>query len=249
MTRSPLARPPVIAVVSGLAIIAAVLFLAWLAEDSRPNDPAPVVVCIDSTVSTDEVRGSYLPDLEVLARRVAGRQGRFYAAACGANATGSVNWPVHKHFVTKGNYSGARIDEQIDNQVNGVVEGSEKSEGLEDLIATSSTLDGTPLGEMLGVAARQCAHIGLDCTIYLFTDGEWADKLLRVRDGVSADEEEAYVDAYVPRLEGLAGTEVNFIGVGYGTNVGEVHLGEARDVAAALVEGAGGEMGDWTVRL
>lgn len=242
-------RPPVIAVVSGLAIVAAVLFFAWLAEDSRPSDPAPVVVCIDSTVSTDEVRGSYLPDLEVLARQVAARQGRFYAAACGANATGSVNWPVHRHFVTKGKYNEARTDEQVANQVKGVVEGSEKTEGLEDLITTSSTLDGTPLGEMLAVAARQCAHIGLDCTIYLFTDGEWADNLLRVRDGVSAAEEARYLDEYVPRLEGLAGTEVNFVGVGYGTSLGEVHLGEARDVAAALVEGAGGEVGDWTVRL
>lgn len=244
-----MARSPLIAVAVAVAVVVAVAVLAGLGEESPPSDPAPAIVCIDSTVSTDEVRGSYLPDLEVLARRVAGRQGRFYAAACGANATGSVNWPVRKHFVTKGDYNEDRVREQIANQVKNMIEGSEKREGLEDLIGVSSTLQGTPLGEMLAVAARQCAHVGPDCTIYLFTDGEWADNLLRVRDGVSDSEEEAYLDAYVSRLEGLAGTEVNFVGVGYGTSLGEVHLGEARDVAAALVEGAGGEMGDWTVRL
>jgi hypothetical protein len=244
-----MARRPAIAVLVGVGLVVAVAFLAGFAEDDPPGDTAPVVVCIDSTVSTDEVRGSYLPDLEALARQVAARQGRFYAAACGANATGSVNWPVHEHFVTRGDYSDGPLREQVTNQVKGIVEGSGDSEGLEDLIATSSTLEGTPLGEMLAVTARQCAHVGPECLVYIFTDGEWADRLLRVRDGVSHSEEAAYVDAYASRLEGLAEAKVNFIGVGYGTNLGEVRLSQARDVAAALVETADGEMGDWTVRL
>jgi hypothetical protein len=129
-----------------------------------------------------------------------------------------------------------------------VMLGTTSSEGIKDLLQVQSH-DGTPIGEMLAVTARQCEQAGGDCAIYIFTDGEWADKLLRVSDGISKEEREDYLDVYVDRLSGLSGSTVNFVGVGLGTRMGEVHLDEAHQIVSELVEKSGGTMGFWTTRL
>lgn len=239
--------------VGGAAIVCVVLVTALLgfANESSPSDAEPVIVCVDSTVSTEGVRTGYLSDLEAVARQAAIRQARLYAAACGANATGTVGWPVERKFESSYEVGSEKAEEQAGNEAKEVTKGNEAKEekGLEDLVETSSTRNGTPLGEMLAVAARQCGQAGGDCIVYLFTDGEWADGELKVSDGVTREERKGFLDTYVPKLTGFAGSEVNFIGVGLGTKIGEVHLNEAREVAAELVQGAGAEMGSWATRL
>lgn len=240
-------KPQAFVIGGAVASLAVVVLLLGLAEGSPPNNGRPVIVCVDSTVSTDGVRASYRPDLKTVIRRAALHQARFYAASCGANATGSVDWPIHRTFTSS--FGGDLAREQADHQVNVTVKGSKHSEGLDELLATSSKQPGTPLGEMLAVVARQCEQVGGNCSIYLFTDGEWAGKHLKVSDGVSETERRDYLKTYVPQLTDLSGSQVNFVGVGYGTSMGEVRLGEAREIAAELVQGAGGEMGIWTTRL
>jgi hypothetical protein len=233
-----------VAVVAGVALVAALL---GFAEDEKVEG-RPAIVCIDSTVSTNGVRSSYLPDLSRVAQGAAEHQANFYAAPCGANATGSVDWPVRRKF--KSNYSNAeQAAEQAKHQAKEVIDGAKGREGLRDLLKVRSKLEGTPLGEMLAVLARQCAQVGGECSIYLFTDGEWADKGLKVGDGIDSTERSQYLDAYISKLTGLAGSTVNFVGVGYGTTIGEVHLAEARQLAGLLVKEAGGTMGAWTTRL
>jgi len=240
-------KPQVLVAAGVVAVLALVVVLLGFGEHSETSSAEPVVICIDSTVSTNGVRASYLPDLAAVARRAAVHQARFYAAACGANATGTVDWPVRKKF--SGSYTGDLAREQADHQAEEVIKGDEKHEGLEDLTRTSSKMKGTPLGEMLAVLARQCGQAGGECTIYLFTDGEWADKLVKVSDGVTEVEKGRYIETYARRLGTLAGSQVNFIGVGHGTKMGEVHLAEAKALAAALIQAAGGEMGSWSTRL
>lgn len=229
-------------VVAGVAVAVAVMFvLLGIASGGPKPSASPVLVCVDSTASTDGVRESYGDDLEAVAGTAAEQRARFYAAPCGANATGSVNWPVKTEFGSS--LSGVLGDEQVENQLRSL------TGRLDELTQTTSTQQGTPFGEMLAVAARQCQYLGGGCTIYMFTDGEWADGLLRVGDGVSEGEQAAYLDAYRSRVGDLDGTEVNFVGVGFGTHIGEVRLAEARAVAEALVFAASGEMGTWTVSL
>lgn len=234
-----------LAVVVGMALVAALLGFA----EGTKSEGRPVIVCIDSTVSTNGVRSSYLPDLRRVVQGAAEHETHFYAAPCGANATGSVDWPVRTKF--KSSYSNpAQAAEQAKHQADEVIDGGEKGqEGLRDLLQVRSKLEGTPLGEMLAVLARQCSQAGGDCSVYLFTDGEWADKDLKVSDGIDETERNEYLGAYLSKLTGLAGSTVNFVGVGYGTTIGEVHLAEARELAALLVKEGGGKMGAWTTRL
>lgn len=238
MTRRRLLWFGVIAA-GGLAVV------VMLGFDNPSREPAAVVACVDSTKSTDDVRGTYLPDLESVARSAAEVQAHFYAADCGPNAAGTVRWPVDKQFESTLDYHGVLAKRYANKQVGS----SRFAASLQGLTEEGSGGQGTPIGEMLGVAARQCNQAGGDCDIYIFTDGEWADGLIKVSDGVSRAEEERYVEAYAPRLGDLAGSQVNFVGVGFGTEMGEIRLGEAEDVAAALVQAAGGRMGIWATRL
>jgi len=235
----------------GLAalVVAVVVFL----PDDEPSPPEPrskpILVCIDSTKSTDDVRGKYRVDLESLVRRSASHQDHFLAAACGANATGEVDWPVSRWFRegrSEGDFPQQELDRQIEVVING--EDEQEKEGIVDLLERESK-ESTPIGEMLAVTGRQCAQVGGDCEIYLFTDGEWADGLLRVKTGISEEERERYLDTYDSELEGLSGTTVNFIGVGLKTEMGELRLAEAKSIAEDLVRQAGGTMGNWTARL
>lgn len=202
-----------------------------------------MLVCIDSSASADPVRESYLLDLKKIVFQAAHRRADFFAANCGINATGNVNWPVRKRFdsVLRGEAI-ARVE--LYRQAEEVF-----YSGLKKLVETRPQARGVPLGEVLAVMARQCGQEGGNCTMYLFTDGEWSDDSLRVRDGVSDSEQQSYLKAYLPQLRDLAGSQVNFVGVGYGTSMGEMHLAEARQLASELVEGAGGEMGAWTTRF
>lgn len=225
-------------------VVLAIVFLPQ--EDDKAREPRsqPILVCIDSTESTDDVRDKYQVDLEKVVRQAAFHQDHLLAAACGANATGEVDWPVGRFF--RATYSEDFANQELEKQADIVIDGNEEKEGIVDLLEIDSK-ETTPMGEMLAVTARQCDGGG--CQIYFFTDGEWADDLLRVKDGVSDEERERYVDAYADRLEGLEGSTVHFIGVGLGTVIGEVALDEAKSVAKELVEEAGGEMGYWKTRL
>jgi hypothetical protein len=234
------------AVVLALAILAVIVFLPGSEPAAkRPAHSQEVLVCIDSTESTDDVRDKYQVDLEKVARQAAFRQDHLLAAACGANATGEVDWPVGRWFTTT--YSSDRFArEELESQAETVIEGNDEKEGIVDLLEIESK-ETTPIGEMLAVTARQCD--GDDCQIYLFTDGEWADHILRVKEGISDTEKKDYIKTYGDKLGGLEGSTVNFIGVGLGTKIGEVALEEAKLVAMELVEGGGGEMGRWKTRL
>jgi hypothetical protein len=167
------------------------------------------------------------------------------AAACGANATGEVDWPVGRWF--RATHSSDRFaKEELEKQAEIVIEGNDEKEGIVDLLDVDSK-ETTPMGEMLAVTANQCNGDG--CQIYFFTDGEWADRLLRVKGGISGSERKRYIETYLDSLDGLKDSTVNFIGVGIGTEIGAVALGEARLVAMELVEDAGGKMGLWKARL
>ena len=246
LSRSGMGKPQAITLAVVLIALALMLLLIGNGSDGGPHS-GPVLICIDSTVSTDDVRGKYEQDIKEVVRRAALHQAHFYAAACGANATGEVDWPVSRRF--EGTYSGKSLnEEQLEHKAEQVMFGTSKSEGIKDLLEVESH-DGTPIGEMLAVTGRQCEQAGGDCAIYLFTDGEWADELLRVRDGISEGERKGYLDVYVDRLSGLSGSTVNFVGVGLGTQIGEVRLDEAHTIVTELVEKAGGTVGFWTTRL
>ncbi|HEX6455333.1 MAG TPA: hypothetical protein VF009_02295 [Solirubrobacterales bacterium] len=234
-------------------VVGAVLLFLYLSggeeeAPAAPSDSRPVLVCVDSTLSTDGVREKYESDLEKVVRRSAMRQDTLYAAACGANATGEVDWPIQKTF--RKNYSDERFGrEELEQQAAEVIEGNGSEEGVVDLLDSRSH-EGTPIGEMLAVTARQCAQARGSCEIYVFTDGEWADSLLRIRGGISDTERRNYLREYDrKKLAGLGGSTVNFIGVGLGTEIGELRLDEARELAKELVEQAGGTMGSWSTRL
>jgi hypothetical protein len=235
MSRSP--------VTIAAVLLSALVLSACGGGDHAQSDAASRIVCVDSTFSTDAVRARYLPGIEEVAREAANAHAPFYAAACGANATGTVDWPVHKVFASRAIYSGELAAQYADSQVKKIIP------RLKRLVETSSPQPGTPLGQMLAVAARQCAAVGGGCSVFVFTDGGWADRLLRVRDGVTAAEQRRYVAAYAPRLRGLAGASVYFVGVGFGTSLGEARLHDAQRVATALVQKAGGQVKSWNVRL
>jgi hypothetical protein len=243
-------KPQIASVALAAIVVAAIVFLPGGSTVADPPQAQPVLVCIDSTVSTDDVRAKYQVDAESIVRQAARNQNHLYAAACGANATGNVDWPVEERFRTT--YSSEILSKQeLNHQVREVINGPEEDaqeQGIVDLLAVVSK-ETTPIAEMLAVTARQCEQAGGECQIYMFTDGEWADGLMRIKDGVSRHERRRYLQVYVPRLRGFAGSTVNFVGVGLGTEVGEVRLDEARSVASELVEQAGGRMGHWTTRL
>jgi len=233
------------AVVLALAVLAAIVFLPGSEPAAeRPAHSQQVLVCIDSTESTDDVRDKYQMDLEKVVRQAAFRQDHLLAAACGANATGEVYWPVGRWF--RATYSNDRFaKEELERQAEIVIDGNDEKEGIIDLLDIDSK-ETTPVGEMLAVTARQCDGDG--CQVYFFTDGEWADHLLRVKGGISRSERKRY-RIYADKLGGLDGSTVNFIGVGLGTEIGEVALDEAKSVAGELIEGASGEIGYWKTRL
>lgn len=230
------------------AIVIAVIGMVAVSGGETKPDPGKietVLVCIDSTESTDDVRDKYEVDIEKVVRQTAFHQDHFLAAACGANAIGEVDWPVSKWF--RANRSSERFAKQeLESQADEVMQGTDEKQGIVDLLEVESK-ETTPMGEMLAVTAQQCDGEG--CQIYYFTDGEWADHLLRVKEGVSDREREAYIETYGQRLGGLDGSTVHFIGVGLKTNIGAVALDEAKEVAAELLEEAGAEMGRWKARL
>lgn len=212
----------------------------------RPANSRPVLVCIDSTESTDDVRDEYLADLEKVVRQAALHQDHFLAAACGANATGEVNWSVSRWFRALSSKE-RTAKEELEYQAEVVIEGNEERKGIVNLLDVESK-ESTPIGEMLAVTARQCD--GKGCVIYFFTDGEWADGLLHIKDKVSDEERRNYLETYdAEKLGGLDGSIVHFYGVGLKTKIGELRLNEAKSIAEELIEESGGEMGDWRARL
>jgi hypothetical protein len=223
-------------------VLLGAIAVAVFAKEPPEHRGKPVIVCVDSTVSTDGVRDSYRADLEDVTGAAVRRIAHLYAAACGANATGEVNWTVDRQF-PKNPYGESYLHLHVNEEMEGL------QRPLDEILATDSKRDGTPLGEMLAVEARQCQQAGGDCAIYLFTDGEWADGILHLpREGISKEQTAAYLDAHESQLGDLRGSVVNFIGVGHGTKIGEARLNEAREIAEALVTAAHAEMGDWAVR-
>lgn len=208
--------------------------------DLSPSRGA-VIVCIDSSGSTSAARASYLSDLKNVVLQAALRRQRLYVADCGPNATGEVNWPVQRKFGT---------DHEAPARTIAYLEAEEVfNRGVRGLVEAAPEARGMSLGEVLGVMALQCGQAGGSCTLYLFTDAEWSDGQIQLRDGLSEAERRNYLKTHLPQLRDLDGSQVNFVGVGLGTSIGGVRLGEAREIASQLVEGAGGEMGAWTARL
>jgi hypothetical protein len=237
----------ILAVVLALIVAGALVVLpGGESPAKRPTNSRPVLVCIDSTESTDDVRDEYLADLEKVVRQAAFHQDDFRAAACGANATGEVNWSVSRYFrALSSKEQTAR--QELEYQAGVVIEGNEEKRGIVELLDVESR-ETTPIGEMLAVTARQCDGEG--CQIYFFTDGEWADDLLHIKDGVSDGERRLYLSTYdSEKLNELDGSTVNFYGVGLKTEIGELRLNEAKSIAEELVEEGGGKMGDWRARL
>ena len=200
-----------------------------------------VIVCVDSTESTQNVRSGYGHDMDVATWDAADHHARLYAAACGDHPGGSVDWPVQLAFKDK-DYSGPLEESYLTRLV------AEAHPKLTPLTEASSS-EGTPLGELLAVEAGQCKAVGGQCSIYLFTDGEWADSMLKVKGGVTSSEKNAYIAYYGSQMEGLADAQVHFIGVGLGTDLTTKEDEEADDVATALVEAGGGEVADWAASL
>ncbi len=82
----------------GIAVVAGVVALAVTHLDLFQADSEAVIVCVDSSASTNHVRVSYLPDLFKVAHQAATQSEDFYADDCGVNATGRVDWAVRKKF-------------------------------------------------------------------------------------------------------------------------------------------------------
>lgn len=231
-----------------VASVALVFLLAVGVAIATRADSAPsrdvVIVCIDSSASTADAREAYLADLKGLLLRAAFAEKRFYAADCGANVTGEVSWPVRRQFGGGEDYDSALARMMATREAEEVFFG-----GIEPLVRATADIGRLSLGEALAVMARQCRQAGGNCALYLFTDGEWNDALVRLRDGIGPKEERRYLRAHLPQLQDLRGSQVNFVGVGLGTSIGEPRLYEARELAEHLVERAGGTMYTWTARL
>jgi len=236
MTSSKLA-----VIVTVLAIAAATL--GGCGGSSDPTAQVNRVVCIDSTTSTDGNRMSYLPDLLEVAEAAVNDHAWLAVSACGANSTGTVRWPIREELVSRQAISGTLAQRFVKKTT------EKLKPRLERVLSQESHHNGTPLGEMLSVLGRQCEAIGGTCHAYLFTDGGWADGQLKIRYGVTKAEQEDYVQTYAPDMKGLAGASVCFVGVGYGTHLGEKRLREGRQVATSLVEQVGGHVTSWNVRL
>lgn len=233
--------------VVGLAVAAVVAIVALPGGEPEEPSSTPVLICIDSTESTDDVREEYEEGLEKLVRQIVRQQGRILIDTCGDNATGEVDWPIKRRFRLSGPNDYFREGEATQ-LVKQVIEGTEKQPGIASLLEVTSK-ETTPIGEMLAAMARQCPHEGGECDFYMFTDGEWADEILRVKDGVDERERRRYLDTYSDELEGFAGNTVNFIGVGLGTEIPKTSwLGETKEITEELIEAAGGEVGDWAPR-
>lgn len=242
-------------VVGALALVAASLLTLWFlrGEDSKAATPGPSwVVCVDSTESTDTVpvgsdrtvRESYLSGLQELLKQAAASHGSFHVSGCGSNATGTVDWKAHTTFWV--NDANDELDEGVEDVVlAGRIKSMEKNIG--EIVKTESAGPGTPLGEMLSVMAGQCESTGRPCKAYLFTDGEWADSRLKVSDGVTPEEQGDYVAAFESDLSGFKGAQVYFIGVDYGAEMDLKARTGAKEVAKAMVEGAGGTVARWNV--
>jgi len=229
---------------AGIAVVGLVGIgvYAAMSIDLTPSGEPTVIVCVDSGSSTAKVRRSYLSDLKTVVWQAATGQANLYAADCGYNATGTVNWPVQKKFSVQ--FGGRWGRQEALRQAERVF-----ARGIGGLVRARSGSRAAPLGEVLSVMARQCEQAGGGCKLFVFTTGEWSDGLLRARDGIGRGERREYLKAYRSQLEGLADSQINFVGVGFGTSMGSVRLDEAHDLAQQLVEDAGGKMGSWTTRL
>jgi hypothetical protein len=230
----------------GTALFAAllVLGLAGCFGSGENDELTTYVVCVDSTHSTDEVRSDYMPDLVAVAERGVMTGAHLYADACGSNATGTVQWRIDKVLRPRQALTG------ILKEKSATTRAEKMRQEFEAVLAKNSPHAGTPLAKILGVVARECAANSGPCEAFVLTDGVWWDNLLRITDGVTPDEEQAYVERFAPLLDGLKGAKVSFAGVGLGTEViGEQRLAEAQKVAEALVKAAGGRVVFWDVKL
>lgn len=218
-----------------IAIAGLAVFTIMVANGLGLGSSAPqaVIVCIDRGKAKAAAKSHYLEDLRSVVHEAAADHARLYADECGANSTGTVDWPVNRTFPPRARGLQTR---KVDGR-------------LEAMARTPSRSKAAPLGEILVVMARQCHQAGGSCLLYVFSDGEWSDDFLKVRDGVGRGERQRYLRLFLPRIEGLAGSEVDFVGIGLGTSSNGLWISGAREVASQLVEGAGGKMGVFAARL
>jgi len=196
-----------------------------------------VITCVDSTESTKDVRSEYVQDLETSAWDAADHYAPMYGATCGDHPGDSAKWAVELRFKDKG-YDGELKESYLERLV------GEDRPKLIGLTETGSSR-GTPLGEILAVEAAQCENVGGHCSIYLLTDGEWADGALIAKGGITDDEQRRFVEKYSSQVEGLSESKVYFGGVGLGTEMTTDEIAEAGEAAEALVVAGGGEVAAW----
>jgi hypothetical protein len=201
------------------------------------SDSYAVIACVDSTKSTEDIRSEYIQDLEASAWDAASHYAPMYGATCGDHPGDSVKWAVELRFKDK-DYDGELEESYLERLIR------EDRPELIGLTETGSSR-GTPLGEILAVEASQCENVGGHCSIYLLTDGEWADGALIANGGIAADEQRRFVEKYSSQVEGLSGSKVYFGGVGLGTGMTTDEIAEAGKAAEALVRAGGGEVAAW----
>lgn len=158
--------------------------------DSSPATGKAVrteVVCVDSSPSTKQVRSSYLASIKHVAREAARSRARFFAAACGGNPTGTVDWPVEEDFREVTHEAAAVVQRELDQRV------LRLQPPLRGVIRTTSLAPGTPLGAILAVMGRRCGDAMADCHVWFFTDGAWQDERLNALHGITRAERKRYV--------------------------------------------------------
>jgi hypothetical protein len=239
------------------AIVVALLTGAWIVTNVGggslpPVGPDALVELVDITLSTDNDRDDYLEDMTKVVDYAALNREPVYADAFDGNPRARVTWRVQHDFATIPPYYRSNPD-----LVTSYLEGQAHAltPRLRALTAMEAVRRGTPLGATLKLAADLCAQqhaAELGCRVFIFTDGEFIGEGIDSRREIDPADQRTFVDAWAPRLGGLAGATVTFVGVGHGIGQ-DPGLDDARAVAQALVRDAGGTMapGDagWAVRL
>ena len=241
-----------------VVLLALLLVGGWLvtgAGGSKDDPPAgndAYVELVDITLSTDDDRDTYLVDMQAVADHAALGRDVIYADAFDGNPRAHVRWRVHRSFRRLPAFYHGNPD-LIDSYLQG--QGRALAPRLQALVASRAVRAGTPLGATLLLAADLCAQqrtVGLGCRVFIFTDGEFIGEGIDSRRPIPASAQRAWLDAWAPRLGGLAGARVSFVGVGYGTG-DDSGLDDARSIAATVIAKAGGTMpsGDagWAVRV
>lgn len=238
-----------------VGILAALLVGAWIVTSGGsepPIGPDANVELVDITLSTENDRNAYLADMQKVVEHTALGRESIYADAFDGNPRSHVDWRVQRDFATIPSYykdNPDQIEQYLRNQA------AQLTPDLRALVAMRARRRGTPLGATLELAGDLCAQQAAarrGCRVFVFTDGEFIGEGIDSRTRIPASAQRAWLHDWTPKLSGLAGATVTFVGVGYGTGP-DPGLDDAHALAAAVIRDVGGNMapGDagWAVRL